>query len=206
MKIVRKKLSELHKTPLNVRKHSPKQIDEYIRSLRMFGQIRPLVVTDDGEILVGNGMYEALINMGEESCDVYVVEGLSQNQRKKLMLADNKVYELGATDLFAFDEIVKSLDGDFDVPGWDDDLLRALTATREEIGQSVAEYGIADSQDESAPSGEVIHTSGGTVEVHAPYSPVVRDEQTGQIKPPQPVSEEQKPFAICPKCGEKIWL
>ena len=123
MKITVKKLSELHKPAHNIRRHSEKQLTEYIRSIEMFGQVKPLVVAEDGEIIAGNGLYEALLRMGRETCDCYVMVGLTDIQKKKLMMADNKVYELGFTDVDAIEELVKELDGDVDVPGWDADLL-----------------------------------------------------------------------------------
>lgn len=119
MKITVKKLSELHKPAHNIRRHSEKQLTEYIRSIEMFGQVKPLVVAEDGEIIAGNGLYEALLRMGRETCDCYVMVGLTDVQKKKLMMADNKVYELGFTDVDAIEELVKELDGDVDVPGWD---------------------------------------------------------------------------------------
>lgn len=117
MKITVKKLSELHKPAHNIRRHSEKQLTEYIRSIEMFGQVKPLVVAEDGEIIAGNGLYEALLRMGRETCDCYVMVGLTDIQKKKLMMADNKVYELGFTDVDAIEELVKELDGDVDVPG-----------------------------------------------------------------------------------------
>lgn len=69
MKITVKKLSELHKPAHNIRRHSEKQLTEYIRSIEMFGQVKPLVVAEDGEIIAGNGLYEALLRMGRETCD-----------------------------------------------------------------------------------------------------------------------------------------
>ena len=98
MKISRKKLSELHHPEKNIRKHTAKQITEYVRSIQMFGQIRPLVVDEIGTILTGNGLYDALSSMGIETADCYVISGLTDKQKTKLMLADNKVYELGAND------------------------------------------------------------------------------------------------------------
>ena len=55
MNITVKKLAELHKPTHNIRRHSDKQITEYIRSIEMFGQVKPLVVAEDGEIIAGNG-------------------------------------------------------------------------------------------------------------------------------------------------------
>ena len=94
MKITVKKLSELHKPAHNIRRHSEKQLTEYIRSIEMFGQVKPLVVAEDGEIIAGNGLYEALLRMGRETCDCYVMVGLTDVQKKKLMMADNKVVAL----------------------------------------------------------------------------------------------------------------
>lgn len=144
---------------------------------------------------------------GIETAECYVYSGLTEKQKKKLMLADNKVYELGLTDMFAFEETIKSLDGDFDIPGWDNDLLQILTATRDEVSKTVVEYGMAEAKDDSVPVQQE-HRSGGSTEASTPYVPVVRDEQTGEIKNPAPAHFEpdSRPFVICPKCGEKIWL
>ena len=56
------------------------------------------MVDEDGVILAGNGLYDALVTMQAEKADCYVVTGLTDVQKKKLMLADNRVYELGMTD------------------------------------------------------------------------------------------------------------
>ena len=129
MRIVQKKLTDLHKTDKNVRRHSQKQISEYIRSIRMFGQTKPIVVDEDGRILIGNGLFEALQSMGEEKADCYVMTSMSEKEKNKLMLADNRVYELGMTDIDVFDEIIRSPEGDVDVPGWDADLLETLNSS-----------------------------------------------------------------------------
>ena len=141
MNITVKKLAELHKPTHNIRRHSDKQITEYIRSIEMFGQVKPLVVAEDGEIIAGNGLYEALLRMGRETCDCYVMVGLTDVQKKKLMMADNKVYELGFTDVDAIEELVKELDGDVDVPGWDADLLEMLNSTTDEADEVISSYG-----------------------------------------------------------------
>ena len=114
MRVISKPLSELHKIEKNIRRHPEKQIKEYVRSLKMFGQVKPVVIDETGQILAGNGLFEALQSMGAETCQCYVMEGLSPAQKKKLMLADNRVYELGITDTAVFDEIVKELEGDID--------------------------------------------------------------------------------------------
>ena len=49
MKIVKRPLSELRKMEKNIRRHTDKQIKEYVRSLQMFGQIKPVVVDETGQ-------------------------------------------------------------------------------------------------------------------------------------------------------------
>ena len=95
MEITTVRLTDLKKAEKNIRKHTPKQIAEYVRSLKMFGQVRPIVADENHVIIAGNGMYDALVEMGAETAECYIVTGMTENQKKKLMLADNKIYELG---------------------------------------------------------------------------------------------------------------
>lgn len=64
MKVIKKKLSELRRPKKNVRNHSIKQIEEFKRSVQMFGQIRPIVIDEDNVILAGNGLFMALEALG----------------------------------------------------------------------------------------------------------------------------------------------
>lgn len=192
MKVVAKKLSELREATKNIRKHTDKQITEYVRSIEMFGQIKPLVIDEDGEIIAGNGLYRALMKMGKETCDCYVVEGLTPAQKKKLMLADNRVYELGITDVSAFEEIVLELNGDVDIPGWDEDLLSMMNASMPDIDEMVTSYG-------SYTQEEVERIS----ERKAP------DDAAGNGKPvtqetADASSSTERQFVTCPHCGQRI--
>lgn len=71
------------------------------------------------------------------------------------MMADNKVYELGFTDVDAIEELVKELDGDVDVPGWDADLLEMLNSTTDEADEVISSYGDSRKRDRThqPPSG-----------------------------------------------------
>lgn len=210
MQTEKKKLSELHKTDKNIRRHSDRQIDEYIRSLKMFGQIRPLVVTEDGEILVGNGMFDALSKMGETDCDVYVVAGMSQAQKRKLMLADNKVYELGFTDMVLLDDILGDLGGDFDIPGYDSSLLDVIVKNPLEADNDLLKYE-DDVANTTVEKNEVV-TTASEAGSEPQYAPPVRTESGTFTSPAEAIDagefseEEERKFMICPHCGEKIWL
>ena len=42
------------------------------------------------------------------------------------MLADNRVFDLGVDDLAALDAFILELKDDLDIPGYEEDLLRAM--------------------------------------------------------------------------------
>lgn len=196
MKVVTKPLSELREIAKNVRKHTDKQLKEYVRSLQMFGQIKPIVIDEYGEIIAGNGLYAALKSMGAETCECYVVTGLTATQKKKLMLADNRVYELGITDTDMFDEIIKELDGDIDVPGWDADLLEMLTSSVAEANDIVESYGVYQPEDVA------------TVNNRDRQDPTAAASPTPAASAPagNAAAPQSERYVICPKCGERICL
>ena len=201
MKQVTKKLSELKRPEKNVRMHTDKQIVEFRRSVEMFGQIRPIVCDENGVILAGNGLYETLLSMGRLEAECYVVEGLTEKEKKKLMLADNRIFDLGVDDMKAFDELIAELGDDFDVPGFDDDLLRSLVADSAEVDEIMASYGTvtAEQKESIVRAGERMETSSNDPGLPA-SAPQMAQREDNDAKP------ESRPFVVCPKCGEKIWL
>ena len=99
MEIKRMKLADLVIPEKNIRIHTEQQLKEFERSVRMFGQIRPIVIDENRVILAGNGLYATLLRMGETEADVYQYFNLTENQKKKLMIADNKIFALGIENL-----------------------------------------------------------------------------------------------------------
>ena len=73
MNVTRKLLSELRRPERNVRMHTDKQLKEFRRSIEMFGQIRPIVVDEDGVKL---GTLKDILSPSRQQ--VYVVEGERQ--------------------------------------------------------------------------------------------------------------------------------
>lgn len=201
MQTLTKNLNELKRPDKNIRLHGDRQIKEYIRSIEMFGQIRPLVIDEDGVVLAGNGLLTALQEMKRETADCYVVTGLTEKQKKKLMLADNKIFELGVNDANVFDELLRELDGDIDIPGYDEELLKVLTANAKEADEIINSYGNF-SEEKIA---EMKTAQSWTPQPQQPPSQLqspIQETITRQIETPQ---NSQK-YIVCPKCGEKIWL
>jgi len=201
MKTVVKLLSELKRPERNVRMHTDKQLAEFRRSVEMFGQIRPIVCDEDDVILAGNGLYETLLSMGRTKADCYVVTGLSENEKKKLMLADNRIFDLGVDDMKAFDAIIAELGDDLDVPGFDDELLRSLSADADEIDEMMSSYGLItdEKKEEIAGAAETYRRE----EAERAAQPV---NAPAESEAPSDDPEPEGRFVICPNCGEKIWL
>lgn len=144
MEVIRMKLAEMKKPDKNVRMHTEKQLQEYERSVRMFGQIRPIVVDEEGTILAGIGLYDTLLRMGEKVADVYQLRELTPTQKKKLMIADNKIFNLGVENLEVLNEFFEELKDDLDIPGFDEDILRQMVSAAEEVTEKICEYGTLD--------------------------------------------------------------
>ncbi|MBR4383177.1 MAG: hypothetical protein IKP64_06420 [Selenomonadaceae bacterium] len=126
MFVVTKNIADLKHKEGNTRLHSERQLREYIRSLEMFGQIRPLVIDENNVVLAGNGLLSALRKMGATTAACHIVTGLSEAEKKKLMLADNKIFQLGEDNDFAFEETLRELSGDIDIPGYGAEVLKNL--------------------------------------------------------------------------------
>lgn len=219
MNVITMPLSELKKPEKNVRIHTDKQLKEFERSIRMFGQIRPLVVDENNTILAGVGCFETLCRMGAAEASVYRVTNLTENQKKKLMIADNKIYGLGIDNLEAFDSFLKELSSDLDIPGYDESILRSMVAEAEEVSGKIMEYGTIDeSEIESlkaarARKDTMMDQAAQKQVAPAPVQPTTETQPAQPAYSPLATADEEDPepaeirkFVICSHCGEKIWL
>ena len=203
MNVVKMKLADLKRPERNVRMHTEKQLVELERSVKMFGQIRPIVVDDGLVILAGNGLYETLLRLGWEEADVLRMEGLTENQKKKLMLADNKIYGLGVDDLESFDIFLEELKDDLDIPGFDEGLLRSMVSQAGEVSEKLQEYGTLD-------DGEIEEIKAARERKDLLMTSGVPDEDAGEDETESAAADEEREpvrkFVVCPHCGEKVWL
>lgn len=208
MEITTMKLADLVKPEKNVRIHTEQQLKEFQRSVKMFGQIRPIVIDENNVILAGNGLYDTLIAMGKETADVYRYDNLTENQKKKLMIADNKIFSLGIENLEALNSFLEDLQGDLDIPGFDEEILKQMVSEAEDITDKLSEYGTLDDEEiqsikENAERKEQQIQKIELGQELAPQStvPSQQDSEVGNEE-----TTEVRKFVTCPKCGEKIWL
>lgn len=202
MKISKMSINDLRNPERNVRIHTENQIEEFVRSIKMFGQIRPVVIDENNVILAGNGLVMALKKAGIDQVDVYKIDRLSENQKKKLMIADNKIFSLGIENLDTLNAFLEELGSDLDIPGFDEEILKSMVSEAEGVTQKLSQYGTLD-EDEI----ESIKASGerrdaliekGTTETSQP----IQEEQEEE----EPEATDIRKFVVCPKCGEKLWL
>jgi DNA modification methylase len=86
-------IRELRPNPRNARTHSQKQIRLIKASLEKFGQMKPVIVDDNGMILAGHGFVEAARLAGLNRVEVLRFSHLSETQKRAYLLADNKIAE-----------------------------------------------------------------------------------------------------------------
>lgn len=67
-------------------------------SIKEFGFVQPVVVDEDGEVIIGHTRLQALKRLGHATVDVHVAAGLSSTQVKALRLMDNRSHEEASWD------------------------------------------------------------------------------------------------------------
>ena len=217
MKFIKNRLDDLKHPEKNVRIHSEQQIRELKRSLEKFGQTRALVVDENNVILIGNGLYEAMVSLGYQEASVYVKTELSENDKKKLMIADNKTYALGIDNLDTLNEFLEELQGDLDIPGYDEEILQQMVADADEVTEKISEYGTLDESEiqKIKEANEKREQKAAAAEIsdnnseNSSENPNTSDNQSSERQnttETEPEITETRKFVICPNCGEKIWL
>jgi DNA modification methylase len=71
--------------------HSDAQVAEIAGSIRAFGFINPILAGDGGDVVAGHGRLAAARLLGLTQVPVIPLHGLTETQRRQLMLADNRI-------------------------------------------------------------------------------------------------------------------
>jgi len=135
MKIERKSIHEIRPYHRNPRINDA-AVDAVAKSIREFGWRQPIVVGENGVILVGHTRYKAALQLGLAAVPVHVVTDLTPAQKKAYRIADNKLHELSQWDLDLLPAELAELEAmqfDLDVLGFSDEELAEL------LGEEVTE-------------------------------------------------------------------
>lgn len=211
MNVITKKMDEIYSANKNVRKHPQRQIDELKRSYEKFGQYRPLVISYEGEILVGNGLYEAMKLANAETIEVIQLpKDTPEDYKIKLMLADNKTFSLGADDIQNIDEILSSIE-DFDIPGFDTNILEEMYKSIEDVKVDIDNIsGMGTIPEEKLQ--EINNVAERRIEDENYGVPKNKDNMTSKYEVVNTPAQENVPrgeierYVNCPHCGAKVWI
>ena len=137
LKIVYRDAASLTPYERNARTHSAEQIAQIGRSIQEFGWTNPILVDEAGGIIAGHGRLAAAQEIGIEKVPTICVAGLTETQRRALVIADNKLALNAGWDdgvLLAEIEALTLEDFDLSLLGFDADELQAMTPMQVEPG------------------------------------------------------------------------
>jgi DNA modification methylase len=118
-------------SPRNARTHSAAQIAEIAASIRAFGFSNPILVSEEGDVIAGHGRLAAARQLGLAEVPVIPLRGLSEMQRRQLVLADNRIALNAGWDM----EMLKLELTDLSALGAD---LSVLGFTEQELAAALA--------------------------------------------------------------------
>jgi ParB-like chromosome segregation protein Spo0J len=105
------KISNLVIDPNNARKHDENNINAIVGSLKLFGQRKPIVITQNNVIVAGNGTVEAAKRLNlEKIVAVRTPSDWSAETIKAFALADNRTAELAEWDIEILKDQLLELD------------------------------------------------------------------------------------------------
>jgi ParB-like chromosome segregation protein Spo0J len=122
--------------PRNARTQSVGQVAQVAASIKEFGFVNPILVSPDGVIIAGHARLLAARQLGLAEVPVIVIDGLNENQRCALGIADNKLAFNAGWDeemLRLEIEALKNAEYDLDILGFEDEELARLLAQQNAV-------------------------------------------------------------------------
>src|SRR5690606_27423202 len=136
--------------------------------------------------------------------------GLSETDKKKLMIADNRIYALGFDHNDNIFEMLKEI-GDFEVPGYDEEMLQSLLAEDDDIEEELESYGTLNDEEV-----EQFERAGKRLQHNIENRPYQEPEEVSQDHGDQydrhsaDVQENDSAptenRTVCSHCGGRGWL
>ena len=118
--IVMRDVAALLPDARNARTHSPEQIEQLATIIRTYGWTVPVLIGPDDKIIAGHGRLQAAPLVPVTRVPCVVLPHLSDDERRALMLADNRLAELA---------------------GWDDAMLKAELLALSSQGVHITDLG-----------------------------------------------------------------
>jgi DNA modification methylase len=126
-------IERLIPSPRNARTHSDAQVADIAGSIKAFGFTNPILAGEDCDVIAGHGRLAAARKLGLVEVPVIRLRGLSETQRRQLVLADNLIALNAGWDLEMLQLELKDLSAlgaDLSVLGFtEQELAKALTGS-----------------------------------------------------------------------------
>ena len=102
-------ITKLQPYQKNAKKHGKSQIEKIKASILEFGFLTPCLIDKDFNLIAGHGRLAAAEELGLKKLPCVFIEGLTEDQRRAYILADNRLSELGEWDMDLVSEELKEL-------------------------------------------------------------------------------------------------
>lgn len=141
MDIVKMRMEDIHPYQNNPRKNN-QAVEAVAESIRQCGYVAPIIVDEGNVILAGHTRYKALKQLCYTEAEVVVKAGLSEEQKRKYRLLDNKTNELADWDFEMLEEELRDIDfGNLELDwGLDDDADYSMLPEPEDMHTKPYEY------------------------------------------------------------------
>lgn len=115
MKLKTFKIKDIKPYEHNARKND-QAVDAVAKSIEQCSYIAPIIVDENNVILAGHTRWKALKKLGRTECECIVKTGLTDDQKRKYRLLDNKTNELAGWDFEMLADELEDLDfGDLEL-------------------------------------------------------------------------------------------
>ena len=115
MELKKIELSKIKPYEKNARKNDA-AVEYVIKSIQQCEYIAPIILDENNVILAGHTRYKALKKLGYKEAECVIKEGLTEDQKKKYRLLDNKTAEYAEWDFDLLENELADLDfGDLDI-------------------------------------------------------------------------------------------
>lgn len=177
-------LSELKEFPGNPNVHPEEQVKAIAESMERYGQYYPIVVDENMMILCGHGKKKALEYRGDKEVFITMMYGLTDTEKKKLVLEDNKIQTMSHVNFGDMEKLIKEI-GDVNIIGFTPEYLDAIIneVSSDNMGVNFAEPAKKEQQF--------------TPEKEAADNQEVDDIEAGMQK---------ANTIVCPHCGKEFTL
>lgn len=168
--------------------HPIEQVKAIAESIESYGQYYPIIVDEDMRILCGHGKKLALEHLGHKKGEVKILKGLTEKQKLRIVIEDNKIQSMSYVDFSKVEAIIKEI-GDVDIIGFGTEYLDAI------INENVKDnMGVDFSQPIEHKSNEK------QIEDIPQQKQEDQDEERNSIED----GMQQARTIICPHCGKEI--